>query len=513
MSDLAGLSGLSSSRKCFGRKSRSSSSIADEKDVQVSNGEEETVDYFSQSGFDYRDSSAFSRGSLSYSEEPVSSIFAFGQSQHSNDLMELSKPTPPLRIGSSFDIVASRNQSPASRYSGIGKKMEISEGADWSLGGWSSPLSSFVLGSSHDEKNRYVTSSSEIEEFSQELLPVCEDRARSGRRSSLQSSGQSAGETKSRDTGSVPEQNATNLLDYSDPWEQIGIILSLQKDSPCLSRMDRTSDLSREEEDFQELLAALESDLPPSDIPLDDSVDYTLFAPSSLPVAESSEATKVSSVLDFDIASACAFQEDEDISELMLSDFRGGSGSDHWDSSFKDLSVEILPFSDPAAGLDMGRDEEPLEITDHAIEAAQTPAHTDVVLSVHASNTDVFAHALQLIENNMNESTQASLCMGNSGHETHMQSQATIVPVTASLDDGQPELEEHLGESRWKEDVTLQKEFLSVDTLQGDSSGPHTIEVISYKENILAVPELLKCDGVYQGPCLLSESECSDAEE
>lgn len=89
-----------------------------------------------------------------------------------------------------------------------------------------------------------------------------------------------------------------NLLDYSDPWEQIGIIMGLQENHFSPSNGGRIAFANKEEcntaEDEQEIKnpAAVESDLPPSDIIDESSWDDILWSPSSLPMAESSESMK-----------------------------------------------------------------------------------------------------------------------------------------------------------------------------------------------------------------------------
>jgi hypothetical protein len=94
------------------------------------------------------------------------------------------------------------------------------------------------------------------------------------------------------DIGVPIEAICPNILEYSDPWEQIGVIMGLQASPSKGSQMrfaSQEEDNRAEDELDIERHAALESDLPPSDIMGESSLDDTLYSPSSLPIAESSE--------------------------------------------------------------------------------------------------------------------------------------------------------------------------------------------------------------------------------
>jgi hypothetical protein len=329
-------------------------------------------------------------------------------------------------------------------------------------------------------------------------------------------------------------ENTANILDYSDPWGQIGVILGLQKDASSLAKIDQMTHTIQQghEEKITELLAASDdSPLPPSDIPLDDvyddSLDDALFAPSSLPVAESSEAMKVSLRKDGDHDFVL---QDLDVSELILDDIVNDSGQDQFHGfCFDKPSFEILPLSDPAGGEDAGKkDANEPQFADAGKETADQPkfaevsVEADTILDVHVdchdSNPPVQKEdSLHLLGDFSSQSTSASSAP-NHGDGDYAHSQTLLAPMAVSPNHEQPELKELLhNDSQWSADgdVCGQKGNVSCDMLDGCVDSTTNITgMINHNESVLAAPELRECDGVYQGPCLLSEeSDCSDLEE
>ncbi|XP_006459041.1 hypothetical protein AGABI2DRAFT_116000 [Agaricus bisporus var. bisporus H97] len=217
-----------------------------------------------------------------------------------------------------------------------------------------------------------------------------------------------------------------NLLDYSDPWEQIGIIMGLQENHFSPSNGGRIAFANKEEcntaEDEQEIKnpAAVESDLPPSDIIDESSWDDILWSPSSLPMAESSESMKAH------LESTAVFPQvdAEDIWEVEFDDWAFG--------------LEGSRFDDAAP---------------HAVDG---------------SVLDVF-----------------------------------------ECGDGQESAPSRKGE-----------QYPVHDAKRGDAAGSHPSPVKRARStdspgvvdfgmesgDVLAIPELMACNGVYQGPCLSQDS-------
>jgi len=284
------------------------------------------------------------------------------------------------------------------------------------------------------------------------------------------------------------DQKCMNLLEFPDPWRRISVILGLEKDCLCFPKKIQRPEFIQGENDGQQIEVVSESNLPPSDIPLDDSLDD--IAPSSLPIAESSEAAEVSPIAlfsDCNGGNACVPGAVENISNMI----HENSGLDGF--YFESQSDEILSFSE--SGLDTNKF---FETTGHAIQVTQNLSFC--AISDNASGAFEGGSRQFLADDEMNSTLSVI------GHDVAISTQSHTVstPVTVHQND------KRTGLNQFTQQVTVLSEGNS--PLDGD--GHSTAEAMSQKGSVLVVPELQECDGVYQGPCLFSdEPECWEIEE
>jgi len=342
----------------------------------------------------------------------------------------------------------------------------IAGDTDWSLSDLNSPLLSIVCGS--PRRTTDLRSSPQY----QRQLQVDDDEI-SREQGSQDSSWVYFQKNKSTDVEIPVDRKRMNLLDFPDPWGRIGVILDLQTDCLCFPKEIQKPEFNQGENDDQQIEVVFESDLPPSDIPLDESLDD--IAPSSLPIAESSEAAE-----SFPIAYACVAGAVENKSDI----FNENLGLDGF--YLESQSDEILSFSEP--GLDAN---EFLETTGHAMKAAQ---HLNsCIISENAPEED----SRQFLADDEINST---LSVVRHDVVISTRSDTMSAPMTVHQND------KRTGMNRFAafiQRVTALPQGTS--PLDGDDCS--IAEAMSQKESVLVVPELQECDGVYQGPCLFSEEE------
>lgn len=272
----------------------------------------------------------------------------------------------------------------------------------------------------------------------------------------------------------IPTENSCkNLLDYSDPWEQIGVVLGLSKNYRDSPKEQKTLWTGQEEGEEGDTPISLESDLPPSDIACYDTLDDTLYGqPSSLPLAESSDTTKLSSNL---VGDHDHIPWDED----FVLDF-DSSGD------IEGAPVDVHPLSDA------------VETQEKAVIATRMSLNApgmDAVLTEHVDATIVTAESAPV---NVVEKSQPKLA---------------VLPMT-----GSPELKRPSDELSWSGGLNArcpqERENVSQDIVNGDDNLTDIARLINQNEGVLSAPQLLEYNGVYQGPCLLSEeSESSELEQ
>ncbi|KAF9448655.1 hypothetical protein P691DRAFT_800435 [Macrolepiota fuliginosa MF-IS2] len=268
--------------------------------------------------------------------------------------------------------------------------------------------------------------------------------------------------------------------------------------SKSLRKEPKPTGTSQEKIEVQEILATPENDLPPSDIPCDDSSDDTLYTQSSLPMAESSGTTKVSSDLTGD--SDCVSWHLD--SWLDLDGGYGGYGVS---------LVEIIPFSDAR---EVSEDRTAVNAV---YDMSGTSPDTGVIMiegDTMITPVKTYPERLSADIIEIRYTPEAPLL----GDHDERGTSPLSAPTAPSPPQDTLELElSSLHEVAWSEGLRrcTQGEYCDTSVMlnEGHYSTGMT-GLISQNEGVLAVPELLECDGIYQGPCLLSEeSECSELEE
>lgn len=389
----------------------------------------------------------------------------------------LTQSTSSREYGNCFDIMSSE-------FPTFGNNIDasITGNTDWSSSDLNSPLLSLFCGPPHQ-----IIDSRSSSQYQMRFQVGGDEISRE--QESQDGSWLYFQKKKSGDIGMPVDQKCMNLLDFPDPWGRISIILDLQKDCLCFPKENQRPEFIQNNGQQNEVV--FESDLPPSDIPLDDSLDD--IAPSSLPIAESSEGAEVSPIALFlgrNGGNACVAGAVETISDMI----HGDSCLDGF--YFESQSDEILSFSEP--GLDANKF---LETTDHAIKAAQNVSFC--IISDNASGALEEVSRQFLADDEMNSTFPVI------GHGVGISTQSHTVstPVTVYQNDKRTGLNQFTA-------VIQRVATLPEGNLPLDGGDYSTAEAMSQKGSILVVPELQECDGVYQGPCLFSdEPECWEIEE
>jgi len=424
---------------------------------------------------DYRvPSASVSHESFSPCGKQLSSRLASG---HFDDRSSFSQSASLQGLGSCLDMVPD-DQLPEF---GNHAEAKISGSTDWSFSDLNSPSLSFVFDSPHRDIDS--RSSSQSQGLSAKLLLADDDKGLNEQVSQY-GSWLYVQKNRSSDVEMPVDRERVNLLDFPDPWGRIGVILGLHEDCLRSQKEIQAPELTEEECDDQEITAIFESDLPPSDIPVDDSLDDILLAPSSLPIAESSEAaTEVSPIVSF-VAGAV-----QDVSDLILGEV-DNSGLDECSESQSD---EILSFSEPV--LDSNMDEnQSLKITGHSTNVAQN-------INARISNDNAFGafeeDSRRFSADDKINSTPALFVIG---HDVTISTQSHTAPVIVPQDDKRTEFSQFPVVIPWGGGVSVPQERNLLLDYPVDNA-----EAISQKGSVLTIPELLQCNGVYQGPCLLSD--------
>jgi len=391
----------------------------------------------------------------------------------------LTQSASPQEYGSCFDTMSSKFPT-----FGNNINASITGNTDWSSSDLNLPLLSLFCGPLHQT----INSRSSLQY--QRQLQVDDDEI-SREQASQDGSWLYFQKEKSGDIEMPVDRKCMNLLEFPDPWGRIGMILGLQKDCLCFPKENQRPEFIQGENNDQQNEVVFESDLPPSDIPLDESLDD--IAPSSLPIAESSEGAEVSPIalfLDRNGGNGCVAGAVENISDMI----HGNSGLDEF--YLESRPDEILSFSEP--GLDANKF---FETTGHAIKAAQNVS--SCIISDNASGVLEEGSRQFLADDEMN-STLSII-----GHDVAISTQSRTVstPVTIHQNDKRTGLNQFTA-------VIQRVTVLPEGNLPLDGGDYSTAEAMSHKGSVLVVPELQECDGVYQGPCLFSdEPECWEIEE